>query len=148
MVKVYYSEETQSPTNERGKQPKKQFFLFSWLAIEGLLHLSSNDIDPNQLKGGQHLPTVVDVFLIISLFSQTLALVLWSWETTHVGEVVGLNPGAINWIDIFSHWFAEKIFCLFEETENKRKRSWGLPIFLKKKTSSRLLYGHNIREGI
>ena len=148
MVKVYYSEETQSPTNERGKQPKKQFFLFSWLAIEGLLHLSSNDIDPNQLKGGQHLPTVVDVFLIISLFSQTLALVLWSWETTHVGEVVGLNPGAINWIDIFHIDLLKKYFVCLKRQKINAKEVGVCPFFLKKTTSSRLLYGHNIREAI
>ena len=34
--------------------------------------------------------------------------------------------------DIFSHWFVVKIVCLFEKTENKRKRGRGWPIFKKK----------------
>ena len=28
------------------------------------------------------------------------ALVKWFWETTHVREVVGSNPGAVYWTDI------------------------------------------------
>ena len=29
------------------------------------------------------------------------ALVKWLWVMTHVQEVVGLNPSAIHWMDIF-----------------------------------------------
>ena len=36
-------------------------------------------------------------------------------------------------LDIFSHWFVVKI-VFFEKTENKWKRGWGCPFFLKKKS--------------
>ena len=47
---------------------------------------------------------------------------------THVRDVVGSNPGAIYWMDIFSHLFVVKMDCLFETIENKQKRSRGWPI--------------------
>ena len=28
------------------------------------------------------------------------ALVYWLWETTHVQEVVGSNPGTVDWMDM------------------------------------------------
>ena len=34
---------------------------------------------------------------------------------------MGLNPGAVYWMDIFSHVFAVKY--VFEKTENKRKKA-------------------------
>ena len=42
-------------------------------------------------------------------------------------KVVGSNPSVVYWMDIFSHWFVvEKLYCLFEKTENKRKKRPGL----------------------
>ena len=47
---------------------------------------------------------------------------MWLWEETHVPKVVGLNPGAIYWMDIFSHIFVVKIVMMFDEkAENKQK---------------------------
>ena len=40
--------------------------------------------------------------------------------------------------DIFSHWFAVKLYCLFEKTENKRKRGRGLPFFFLKKKKKKI----------
>ena len=40
-------------------------------------------------------------------------------------EVVGSDPNTGYWIDIFSHCFVAKIVlfvCLFQKTENKRKK--------------------------
>ena len=37
------------------------------------------------------------------------ALVQWLWEETRILKVVGLNPGTIYWIGIFSHLFVLKI---------------------------------------
>ena len=48
----------------------------------------------------------------------------WSslWETTHVRKVVGLNPGAVYWMDeSFSHLFIVKLYCLFVKTETSDK---------------------------
>ena len=50
---------------------------------------------------------------------------------THVQKVVGLNPSAIYWIDIFHIDWLQKLYCLFEKTENKLKRGRGRPIFKK-----------------
>ena len=36
------------------------------------------------------------------------------------------------WTWHFSHWFVVWLYCLFEKTENKRKRGRGWPIFFKK----------------
>ena len=41
------------------------------------------------------------------------ALVKWLWEETHVPKVVGLNPGTIYWMDIFSHIIVVKIVMMF-----------------------------------
>ena len=47
---------------------------------------------------------------------------------------MGLNLGSIFWMDItyFHIDLLLELYCLFEKTENKRKRGWGWPIFLKK----------------
>ena len=34
-------------------------------------------------------------------FLRTGALVLWFWETTRAQEVMGLNPGAVYWMNVF-----------------------------------------------
>ena len=47
-------------------------------------------------------------------------------------KVVGSNPSAVFWMDIFSYWFVVKLYCLFEMTKNIRKRDRGWPIFEKK----------------
>ena len=46
----------------------------------------------------------------------------------HIPNVVGLNPGTVYWMDIFSHIFVAKNcnFCL--KRPKKRKRGRGLPI--------------------
>ena len=45
------------------------------------------------------------------------------WVTTHVWEVVGSNPGAIYWMDIFSNWFVVKIVLfVWKDLKHKRKR--------------------------
>ena len=41
--------------------------------------------------------------------SWAVALVQWLWEETHVPKVVGLNPGTVYWMDIFSHIFVVKL---------------------------------------
>ena len=47
-------------------------------------------------------------------------------------KVMGLNPGTVYWMDIFSHIFAVKIVMMsFEKTKSKRKRGRGWPIFEK-----------------
>ena len=33
-------------------------------------------------------------------FHRAGALVYWLWETTHVQEVVGSNPGTVDWMDM------------------------------------------------
>ena len=49
-------------------------------------------------------------------------------------KVLGSNPSAVYWIDIFSHQFAVKLHrCLFEKTENKLKEAKDGPF---KKTLS------------
>ena len=54
------------------------------------------------------------------------ALVYWLWETTHVQEVVGLNPG----MDMtFSHWFVVKFVLFVRKDENERKRGHVGPFF-------------------
>ena len=52
---------------------------------------------------------------------------------THDLKVVGSNPSAVYWMDIFSHYFLKNCIdvCL-KMTENKRKRGRRRPIFLKK----------------
>ena len=45
-------------------------------------------------------------------FIRVVALVLWLWVTTDVWKIVGSNPGAVYWLDIFSHWFVVNIVCL------------------------------------
>ena len=45
-------------------------------------------------------------------------------------EVVGLNPGAIYWMELifFNINLLQKLYCLFEKTQNKQKRGRGWPI--------------------
>ena len=52
------------------------------------------------------------------------ALVQWYWETIHVQEVMGSNPYTVYWMNMkFFHIdLLLKLYCLFEKTENKRKR--------------------------
>ena len=57
------------------------------------------------------------------------ALVKWLWVMTYVQEVVGSNPNALYWMDIFSYWFVAKI-VFFVSKDRKRGQSW--PIFFKK----------------
>ena len=45
---------------------------------------------------------------------------------THVWKVVGLNPGAIYYMDIwtfFHIYLMQKLYCLFEKTKNKQKEA-------------------------
>ena len=55
----------------------------------------------------------------------TGALVLWLQETAHVQEAMGSNPGTKYWIDItfFQIDLLQKLNCLLEKTENKRKET-------------------------
>ena len=46
-------------------------------------------------------------------FSREGALVLLLWEKTHVLTVMGSNPSAVYWMDIFSHKFVVKNVLLF-----------------------------------
>ena len=59
----------------------------------------------------------------------------WLWEETHVLKAVGLNPGAVYWMDMtFFHIdLLQKLYCVFEKTENKTKKRPGLPHFFKKR---------------
>ena len=52
--------------------------------------------------------------------------------TTHVREVMGSNPRAVYWMDIFRIDLLKELSCLLEKTENKRIRGRGWPIFSKK----------------
>ena len=54
------------------------------------------------------------------------------WLTFQRSWVRILAPDT-GWTWHFSHWFVVKIVCLFEKTENKRKRGRGWPIFKKTK---------------
>ena len=56
-----------------------------------------------------------------------------TWETTHVREVVGSNPGTKYWMDMtfFTFICSKNCIVCFEKTENKRKRGWGLAHFIK-----------------
>ena len=64
---------------------------------------------------------------------QAVALVQWLWEKTHVPKVVGLNPGTVCWMEIFSHIFVEKIckVCLKRPKINEKRP--GLVLFKKPK---------------
>ena len=53
-----------------------------------------------------------------------VALVQWSWEETHVQEVVGLNSGTRYWMDIFD----VKIVMFVSKRPKKRKRGRECPI--------------------
>ena len=50
------------------------------------------------------------------------ALVYWLLEETRVPKVVGSNPSAVYWIDIFSNLFVVKFVMFVWKDENKRKR--------------------------
>ena len=50
--------------------------------------------------------------------------------TTHVRKVVGSNPGAVYWVNIFFDLLSE-LYCLLEKTKNKRKRGRSWPILKK-----------------
>ena len=53
------------------------------------------------------------------MFIRAGALIWWLWETTHVQEVVGSNPGAVYWMDMT--FFT--LYCLFEKTEINEKEA-------------------------
>ena len=40
---------------------------------------------------------------------------------TPILKVMGSNPGTVYWMDIFLKYLLQKLYCLFEKTENKRK---------------------------
>ena len=48
------------------------------------------------------------------------------WMTTHVREVMDLNPCAVYWMEIFSHWFVVKIILFVW----KEKRGRGLDVWI------------------
>ena len=56
------------------------------------------------------------------------------WETTHVLEVVGLNPGTVYWMDMtFFHIdLLLKLYCLFEKTKKINEKEAGVGPFYKK----------------
>ena len=70
-------------------------------------------------------------FLINRVEKQKMCFKKYGWllETIHVREVVGLNPGAVFWMDIFNIDLSQNLYCLSEKSENKRKRGRGLPIY-------------------
>ena len=41
------------------------------------------------------------------------------WEETHVPNVVGLNPGTVYWMDMFSHILFVKIVMMFVGKDQK-----------------------------
>ena len=63
-------------------------------------------------------------------------------------KVVGLNPGAVYWMDItfFTLICCKKLYCLFEKTVKKRKRGRDWPIFFKKtiKTTCWLVFSIDV----
>ena len=44
-------------------------------------------------------------------------------------EFVGSNPSAVNYMDIFSHWFVVKIVLFVWKDENKQKEAGVGPFF-------------------
>ena len=52
---------------------------------------------------------------------------------------VGSNPGALYWMDVFSHWFVERIVLFVWKTKHKRKSGRGWLIF-KKHSSLKDIY--------
>ena len=54
---------------------------------------------------------------------------MWLMEETCNQKVVSSNPGAGNWMDIFSHLFVVRIVMFCWKDKNKRKRGRGWPIF-------------------
>ena len=54
----------------------------------------------------------------------------WLWATTHVRKVVGSNPGAIYWMDIFSRLFVVKIVMFVWGRPKINEKEAGIgPIF-------------------
>ena len=46
-------------------------------------------------------------------------------------KVMGLNPSTVHYMDIFSHIFVVKLYCLFEKTKINRKDAGDGPFFKK-----------------
>ena len=42
---------------------------------------------------------------------------------THVLKVVGLNPSAVYWMDIFNIDLLKRLYCLCEKTVNNEKEA-------------------------
>ena len=47
-------------------------------------------------------------------------------------KVRGSNPSTVYWMDIFSHIFVVKLYCLFEKTKISGKEAGDGPFFEKK----------------
>ena len=57
------------------------------------------------------------------------ALVLWLWVITHVREIMGLNPGAVYWMDIFHiDLLWNIVLFVWKEPKIDEKRGRGWPI--------------------
>ena len=54
-------------------------------------------------------------------------------ETTHIQEVMGSNPGAVHWKDIFHIDLLSKLYCLLKKDRKYTKERPGMAHFLKKK---------------
>ena len=52
------------------------------------------------------------LFIVKTLFTRAVALVLRLWEETRVSKVMSSNPSTIFWMDIFSHLFVVR-FVMF-----------------------------------
>ena len=62
-------------------------------------------------------------------------LVNWSsgyGRETRVPKVVGQNPSAVYWMDIFKFIFVVKLKCLFEKTKINKKEAGDAPFTQKK----------------
>ena len=63
------------------------------------------------------------------------------WEKVNV-HIVGSNPSAVSWMDIFSHCFEVKIYCLFVEKTKINENRGQDGQFFKKKTKKNLQQMH------
>ena len=61
---------------------------------------------------------------------------------TRVQEVVGSNPGAVYWMDIFHIHLLLKLYCLLEKDQEKTKRGRGWSICFKKQSKKRSGLAH------
>ena len=58
------------------------------------------------------------------------ALVWWLWEETHVRKVVGLNPGTVYWMNIFTHIFVVNICNVCYKRLKINEKEAGIGPFL------------------